>query len=248
MDQPQNRTYILDALSYFRDKLSKFTNDEKKSKGEKTLPFISTSQSLLTVLMTKSKQLNDLAIISNQDFTSLCTSFRQFLLAQLQHRLKKKPKRDEIGSHKDGSLFITIVLQALEILSVDSSQLEPLAAEAQGYITKLNEGIPEVDNVRQLLPELFAAHASSNENRILHTGLEALINTSAGRAGIKKKMEKITSGMENTEKLQLVQNLFGAELIGLTQLDKLVAIKYVIGACDSMSNTFYLPSIFTDLS
>ncbi|RAL60971.1 hypothetical protein DID88_010067 [Monilinia fructigena] len=214
LDQSQNRTYILEALSYFRDKLSKFTNEEKRSKGEKPLSFISTSQSLLTVLMAKSKQLNDLAIISNQDFANLCTSFRQFLLVQLQHRLKKKPKRDDIGSHKDGSLFITIVLQALEFLSVDSSQLEPLAAEGQGYITKLNEGIPEVDDVRQILPEVFAANASSNENGILHTGLDAFINTSAGRAAC--------------------TNLFGAELIGLTQLDKLVAIKYVIGACDNI--------------
>ncbi|QSZ29781.1 hypothetical protein DSL72_004298 [Monilinia vaccinii-corymbosi] len=235
----QNRTYILDAVSYFRDKLSMFINDEKKSKGEKTLPFISTSHSLFTVLIAKSKQLNDLAIISNQDFTTLCISFREFLLVQLQNQLKRKPKGGEVGSHKDGSLHITIVLQALESLGVDSSLLESLAAEGQGYIKKLKEGRPEVDDVRQLLPEIFAAHASSNENGILHTALELSVNSSAGRAGIKKKMETVTSGMDNTEKLQLVEHLFGEGLIGLTQLDKLVAVKYVIGACDNIG---YEPS------
>ncbi|KAI9648313.1 hypothetical protein NHQ30_002946 [Ciborinia camelliae] len=234
LDQSHNRTYILDAISYFHDKLSKFNNDEKKSKGEKTLPFISTSHSLFAVLIAKSKQLNDLAIISSHDFTNLCTSFRQFLLIRLQNRLKKKPKRDEVGSHRDGSLSVVVILQALESMSVESSQLEAVAAEGQAYITKLNEGRPEVDTVRQILPEFFAAHASSNENGILHTDLEAFINTSAGRAGIKKKMETITSEMDNVEKLQLVQRLFGEELIGLTQLDKLVAVKYVISACDSI--------------
>ncbi|ESZ92199.1 hypothetical protein SBOR_7408 [Sclerotinia borealis F-4128] len=234
LDQSQNRAYILDAISYLQDKLSKFTNDEKKSKGEKTLPFISTSHSLLTVLVAKSKQLNDLAFISSQDLTTLCKSFKQFLLIQLQHRLEKKPKRDEVGRHRDGSLSVVVILQALESVDVDSSQLEALAAEGQAYITKLNEGKPEVDGVRQLLPEFFAAYASSDENGILHTALEAFISTTAGRAGIKKKMETITSGMGNSEKLQLVQQLFGDKLVGLTQLEKLVAVKYVIGACDNV--------------
>lgn len=200
------------------------------------MPFISTSHSLFTVLVAKTKQLNDLAIINDQDFTTLCTSFRQFLLIQLQNRLKKKPKKDDVGSHKDGSLLVVVILRALESLGVNSSELEDIATEAQAYIIKLNEGKPEVDDVRQLLPEFFAAHAASNENGILHTALEAFINTSAGRASIKKKMETVTSGMENAEKLQLVQRLFGEELIGLTQLDKLVAVKYVIAACDSMYN------------
>ncbi|KAK6605950.1 Urb2/Npa2 family protein [Botrytis cinerea] len=236
LDQSQNRNYVLDAISYLQDKLSKFTSDEKKTKGEKALPFISTSHSLLTVLITKSKQLDDLAIVSNQDLTDLCTSFRKFLLVQLQRRLKKKPKIDEVGNHKDGSLSVVVVLQALESLDVDSSELEPLATEGQVYAAKLNEGKPEVDGVRQLLPEFFATRASSNENGILHISLEAFINTSAGRAGIKKKMDTITSGMDNAEKLQLVQQLMGEELIGLNQLDKLVAIRYVIGACDNIGH------------
>ncbi|KAM0157744.1 hypothetical protein ACHAPG_004488 [Botrytis cinerea] len=236
LDQSQNRNYVLDAISYLQDKLSKFTSDEKKTKGEKALPFISTSHSILTVLITKSKQLDDLAIVSNQDLTDLCTSFRKFLLVQLQRRLKKKPKIDEVGNHKDGSLSVVVVLQALESLDVDSSELEPLATEGQVYAAKLNEGKPEVDGVRQLLPEFFATRASSNENGILHISLEAFINTSAGRAGIKKKMDTITSGMDNAEKLQLVQQLMGEELIGLNQLDKLVAIRYVIGACDNIGH------------
>lgn len=245
LDQSQNRNYVLDAISYLQDKLSKFTSDEKKTKGEKALPFISTSHSLLTVLITKSKQLDDLAIVSNQDLTDLCTSFRKFLLVQLQRRLKKKPKIDEVGNHKDGSLSVVVVLQALESLDVDSSELEPLATEGQVYAAKLNEGKPEVDGVRQLLPEFFATRASSNENGILHISLEAFINTSAGRAGIKKKMDTITSGMDNAEKLQLVQQLMGEELIGLNQLDKLVAIRYVIGACDSMSNVLSSPAAYS---
>ncbi|APA13957.1 hypothetical protein sscle_12g087270 [Sclerotinia sclerotiorum 1980 UF-70] len=234
LDQPQNRTYILDAISYFRDKLTKLANDEKKSKGEKTLPFISTSNSLFNVLIAKSKQLHDLAIISNEDFTKLCTSFRQFLLVHLQHRLKHKPKTHELGSHRDGSLSIVVILQALESLDVDSSSLEAFAADGQAYITKLSKGNPEVDYVRQLLPEFFAAHVLSNEDGTLNTTLEAFINTSAGRAGIKKKMEILTTGMDNTGKLQLVQHLVGEDLIGLTQLEKLVAVKYVIGACENI--------------
>ncbi|EDN95368.1 hypothetical protein SS1G_11245 [Sclerotinia sclerotiorum 1980 UF-70] len=237
LDQPQNRTYILDAISYFRDKLTKLANDEKKSKGEKTLPFISTSNSLFNVLIAKSKQLHDLAIISNEDFTKLCTSFRQFLLVHLQHRLKHKPKTHELGSHRDGSLSIVVILQALESLDVDSSSLEAFAADGQAYITKLSKGNPEVDYVRQLLPEFFAAHVLSNEDGTLNTTLEAFINTSAGRAGIKKKMEILTTGMDNTGKLQLVQHLVGEDLIGLTQLEKLVAVKYVIGACESYQST-----------
>ncbi|KAF7956452.1 hypothetical protein EAE96_003793 [Botrytis aclada] len=236
LDQSQNRNYILDAISYFQDKLSKFTSDEKKAKGEKTLPFISTSHSLLTVLITKLKQLNDLAIISDQDLTNHCTSFKKFLLVQLQRILKKKPMINECGTHKDGSLSVVVILQALESLGVESSEIEPLATEGQVYVATLNEGKPEVDDVRQLLPEFFATHASSNEDGILHTSLEAFINTSAGRAGIKKKMETITSDMDNAEKLKLVQRLLGEELIGLTQLDKLLALKYVIGACDNVGH------------
>ncbi|KAK6609762.1 Urb2/Npa2 family protein [Botrytis cinerea] len=201
LDQSQNRNYVLDAISYLQDKLSKFTSDEKKTKGEKALPFISTSHSLLTVLITKSKQLDDLAIVSNQDLTDLCTSFRKFLLVQLQRRLKKKPKIDEVGNHKDGSLSVVVVLQALESLDVDSSELEPLATEGQVYAAKLNEGKPEVDG-----------------------------------SWHQEKMDTITSGMDNAEKLQLVQQLMGEELIGLNQLDKLVAIRYVIGACDNIGH------------
>lgn len=248
LDQSQNRTYILDAISYVRDKLSKFTNDEKKSKGEKKLPFISTSHSFFNHVLTKSKQLNDLAIISNQDLTNLCTSFRQFLFIQLQNRLKKKPKRDEVGSHRDGSLSVTFILQALESLGVESSQIEALAAEGQAYVSKLNEGKPEVDDVCQLLPEFFAAHASSKEHGILHTTLESFINTSAGRVGIRKNVETITSGMNNAERLQLIQRLFGEELTGLIQLDKLVAVKYVISACDSMFNTSHIWLMIADPS
>ncbi|KAF5874717.1 putative urb2 npa2 family protein [Botrytis fragariae] len=219
LDQSQNRKYILDAISYFQDKLSKYTSDEKKTKGRKLC-------------------LSSLhhTIVSNQDLTNHCTSFRKFLLLQLQRRLKKKPKIDEVGNHKDGSLSIVVILQALDSLGVESSEIEPLATESQVYIAKLNEGKPEVDDVRQLLPEFFATHASSNEDGILHMSLEAFINTSAGRAGIKKKMETITSEMGNAEKLQLLQRLMGEELIGLTQLDKLVAVKYVIGACDNVGH------------
>ncbi|KAM3078579.1 hypothetical protein ACMFMG_006449 [Clarireedia jacksonii] len=229
LEQTQNRTYMQDGITYVREKLRKFTDDEKKTKAEKILPFASISQAFFETLKAKSDQLHDLGILGRDDAAELLVSLTEFLISQLQQRLQKKLKMDDVGTPKDGSLPILVILEALESIGVQSSQVVPLVTDIEGYMEKLGGRDPEVTVIRRNLQNFLANHVASDNLDIRDGAWD--VSTHTGRLDVQKRIEFMTSKMDKSERLNLLQHLFGEDQAGSTQLNKLLAIKHVIASC-----------------
>jgi nucleolar pre-ribosomal-associated protein 2 len=233
--------YIQDGVTYVREKLRKLADDEKKTKPEKILPFTSISQAFFETLEAKSDQLNALDILGRDDATKLRVSLTEFLISQLRQRLQKKLKMDEIGTHTDGSLPVLVILEALESLHIQSSQAVLLVTDIEGYIEKLGDRDPEIIGTRRILQNFLDKHVAGDSLHIRANALD--VNSHTGRLDVQKQIESMTSRMDNSEKLKLLQNLFGEDQAGLTQLNKLLAIKHVIASCESKLAAFLYPLI-----
>jgi nucleolar pre-ribosomal-associated protein 2 len=218
------------GLTYVREKLIKF-GDAKKTKPEKILPFISISQAFLETLEAKSDQLIALNIVDRNDVTELQVSLRQFLFPQLLQSVEKKLKPDDIGTRKDGSLAALLILEALEPLHIQSCHVMHYVHVIEDYMGKLGDRDPEITGIRRILQNFLDKHAAGDSLSIRDDALD--VSSHAGRLDVQKQIESMTSKMDNSEKLNLLQQLFGEDQTGLTQLNKLLAIKHVIASCES---------------
>jgi len=202
---------------------------------EKNLGFIYSSEALLTALAAKATSLNDLDIISSTDLATLSASFQDFCIAQLRDRLERKLKSSDIGSRKDGSLAISVVIDALASLNVHGSRVVELKEAADTYITKVNKGKPELVNIARRLETFIGSYVSKVGDQGFVPKLDGLHTTVDDRQSIQKSMAKLTTGMDGAEKFKLLSSILGDDWESMNQLDKLLAARHIISSCDSKS-------------
>lgn len=231
LDQPRSQEYISDAIAYLR-KQSPSSRD--RSKKDQSCDFASAtlSQIVLSALLAKEITLDELKVISSDDLNDVAGSFKDTLRSQMKSLVKKTEK---LANPIDGAgrqLELLSIIDALTTLGVDGPKLAKLTGDVKSCVVSLTETQPEIGS---RLDTFIAVHARDADGELLDTELKSDSSTIYGRQEIIDKVAAMVTGKDQQEKLDLLQSTFGDDLAGLSQLDKLLAARYIISTCKGLS-------------
>lgn len=222
IDQPPQKAYISDAFAQIQKKVKKA---REKKKHRLNYGLIAIFVAAFSVFHTRAAPLNDLGVISKEDLDSTSGAFKDDLLAQLKEILHKSRKVKSSKSETSQTtihLFILSIMDALAALGVDSSKLSELEDDAKAFCASVQD--TEL-RIGKRLETFMAIHGP---NVISEDLLGGDITTVLSRQSIREKTLASTTGKEKQERLKLLDSIFGPGLVGLTQLDKLLAAQQVI--------------------
>jgi hypothetical protein len=130
------------------------------------------------------------------------------------------------------NLMLFSIIDALSALGVGEMKLVELVDLAKSFTLSLDK---EDSGLSIRLGTFMATRTFEADGKLLNT--EVAGNTSGidGRRAIIQQISAITSGMNQSDKLALLKSIFGEESTGLSQLDKLLASRLLITACEGLS-------------
>lgn len=179
--------------------------------------------------MTKSGALEAQDIIGSLELKAICAAFQTLCLSQLQKRLEKKFKSGEIGSSKDGSLAVSILLEILGPMDILPAQVAELANAAEVYVSKTKKGTPQVQDIAQKIECFTSVGVADGPEQLKLVGLAA---TTSGRQSIRKQTLASTVGASDSDKFTLLAAILGRNSAGLS-LEHLLAARHIISECES---------------
>jgi hypothetical protein len=224
-DQARTKEYLSTTLDYVK-KTAKSMNPKKTSKGW-NYATIALFDTTLRLLRDKLTQISDADVISVSKFQKITIAFKESLLTQMETIMKKLEKRvSEEKSHKDYSLTLLSIIEALPRLGVTASELASVKTSSE-MLMKSSDFL--TDNGFETGRRLETLLAEFGE---LDSGTVGDISTSFGRQSILKKAQVSVAGKIQKEKFAVLASLVRPDNSGLLQLDKLLAIKEVIASCE----------------
>lgn len=231
LDQPRSHEYVLDAIKYIQKQLP---GQEGKGSGEQEWNFTSVAlfQVVLFAFSTKKTALNELGILSSGDLRGIIDAFKGSLLGQLKTILKM-PKQSPNSSRKTGAyLKLFSIIDALTAFHVGGSKLATLTDDAKHFIDSLTDA---EDEVASRLDTFMAVHSRDTDGVPLNVDLNGNTSTTYGRQGILDKVKALVATKGRHEKLDLLSSALGDDLTGISQLDKLLAVRHIISSCKGLS-------------
>ncbi|KIN03707.1 hypothetical protein OIDMADRAFT_158460 [Oidiodendron maius Zn] len=231
LDQPRSHEYALDAIKYIQKQLP---SQEGKGSGEQEWNFTSVTlfQVVLFAFSTKKTALNELGILSSGDLRGIIDAFKDSLLGQLK-TLLKMPKQSPNSSRKTGAyLKLFSIIDALTAFHVDGSKLAALTDDVKHFIDSLTDA---EDEVASRLDTFMAVHSHDTDGEPLNVDLNGNTSTTFGRQGILDKVKALVATKDRHEKLDLLSSALGDDLTGISQLDKLLAVRHIISSCKGLS-------------
>lgn len=231
LDQPRSQEYVSDAISHIRKKCP---SSGSKTKGERSWDFVSAAlfQVVLSALSTKEASLDKRDILSSDDLKGITESFKSSLLRQLKSLLKMPAKLANTSSEGETGLELLTIVDALSTLGVDGTEAAELVEDVKSFIASLTEAEREVAS---RLETFISAYARDTDGDLLDTELKGNTFTIYGRKGIFEQAAGLTTGKSQQDKLDLLRETFGERLVGLSQLDKLLAARHIISSCKGLS-------------
>ncbi|KAG4431343.1 hypothetical protein IFR05_013175 [Cadophora sp. M221] len=217
IDQTRSSTYISEAFKKLQKKVNKAA---EKKKHRLNFAVITMFEIALSAFREKATALSDLNIVQNDDLDSITASFTDCILSQFKDSLGKFQK-----DNANDSLLVLSIIDALSTLGVDESRLAELEDTAAALLVSAGKA---EDHFGERLQTFMVIHKPKTNNTTLTTQLSDSVTNLYSRASIVARTEAAISGMSNEEKLELLQELLGEDLHGLTQLDKLLAARRVI--------------------
>jgi nucleolar pre-ribosomal-associated protein 2 len=230
LDQPRSQEYVSDAISHIKKKCP---TSGGKAKGERSWDFASAAlfQVVLSALSAKQASLDKRDIVSSEDLKGITDSFKGSLLGQLRSLLKKPAKLASTGSESETGLELLTIVDALSTLGLDGTKLAELVDDVKSFIASFTEAEREVAS---RLETFISAHARDTDGDLLDTELKGNTSTIYGRKGIFEQATALTTGKSQQDKLDLLRETFGENLVGLSQLDKLLAARHIISSCKGL--------------
>jgi hypothetical protein len=124
------------------------------------------------------------------------------------------------------------IIDALSALGVGEMKLAELVDLAKSFTLSLDK---ENSGLSIRLGTFMATHTFEADGKLLNTEVAGNTSSIDGRRAIIQQISAITSGMNQSDKLALLKSIFGEESTGLSQLDKLLASRLLITACEGLS-------------
>lgn len=229
LDQPRSQEYVSDAIAHTRTQ--SLGAGDKSKKDSCNFASVALCQVVLSALLAKEDNLHELNIITRDDLNGITSSFKDTLRGQLKS-LVKKPEKLANSSGGRRHLELLCIIDALTTLGVDGTKLAKLASDAKSCVTSLTEAD---DEIASRLETFIAVHARDADGELLDTELKGDSSTIYGRQETIGKATALVTGKSQQDKLDLLQSTFGDDSAGLSQLDKLLAARYIISTCKGLS-------------
>ena len=232
LDQSRNREYALDALKHLRKKTKTKSDDKKTQKLNFAL--VALFEVLIEAFGAKETQLNDLDIISRAKFASVKTSFKRHLLVQLDELLSKTKKSSKTYKQAEKSLTLLSTIDALTKLEVDLSDLVNVVDAVESFTASLDGA--DVD-VKKRLETFISTHSLSKESNAMNSELPGNLSTMYDRKAVKETAQSLVAGKHLHEKLKLLKSSLEDSERNSLRLDKILAMRYIIMACEGKLST-----------
>ncbi|KAH7409155.1 Urb2/Npa2 family-domain-containing protein [Cadophora sp. MPI-SDFR-AT-0126] len=217
VDQPRSSAYISDAFKKIQKKVNRAA---EKKKHRLNFALIAIFEVTLSTFRDKSTVLNDLEIVRVDDLNDLTRSFKDCILSQLKDTLRKFQKENA-----NDPLLVLSIIDALSTLGVDGSRLAGLEDVADAFMASVGK---TDESIGESLQTFMVIHGPRNDGRIPAAQLTGSVTDVYSRESIIARTNSATQGLGNGEKLELLQQLLGEDLVGLKQLDNLLAARQVI--------------------
>jgi hypothetical protein len=237
MDQPQRRTYITDCYNTIKQ-----INDQmwaKKRNKRWTFPLLALFEVVLATFQSKITALDALDIIKANDFLTFSIYFIQHFKVQLDVclKLESSNKREQASLHKKerNSILLLSTVEAWGALGVHEGELDDFKGEFRAFAARCDEVTFEV---ARKLETFMAVHGGGAAKKSFGAKLRGDVSTVSGRQALLEKTRAATAGRVGEGRLKLLGAILREELDGLELLDKLLAAREVIKACEGNCNSF----------
>lgn len=183
---------------------------------------------VLTVTRSRLPVLDELDIIKTPDFEALCTEFKKSFLIQLKVSLDQEydPTKTERRA-----LLLLSTLDALTSLGVNASEVADVKDKAKTFVASSDN---TTFDVGKRLESFLAVHEGEIIKKKFGNKLKGDLSTVSGRQAVFDKVQTATAGKKGKTKLKLLDSVFGEGLVGLTELERLLAARQVIVSCEGI--------------
>ncbi|KAH7336464.1 Urb2/Npa2 family-domain-containing protein [Rhexocercosporidium sp. MPI-PUGE-AT-0058] len=217
VDQPRSSTYLSDAFKKIQRKANKAI---EKKKHKMNFAVITMFEVALSAFHQKAAALHDLNIVRKDDLDSVTASFKDCILSQFKDLLPNLQKENA-----NDTLLVLSIIGALSTLGVDNSRLTGLEDVAAALVVSAGK---TSNHFGERLQTFMVIHGPKADDSTFATQLSGSVTDVYSRESVIARTKAVTSKMSNDEKLELLQELLGEDLDGLTQLDTLLATRQVI--------------------
>jgi hypothetical protein len=220
VDQTRSREYLEDVITYLQKQVDtgSFFGKREKKVSRPAYSAVKLVQVALSSLVTKSTLLNDLGVLSTSDLEQLISILKKIMVSDFETVLTGSAD----WSKKEFALFLSCLLEALEDFKAGRADVEKLSGDAQSCASTLKDIRPDL-SIRLMT---FIAAASADTSAILPNGD---VSSDLGRSSIQKTITAVAGNADVSKKLEIISSLMPDDDV---QLDKLLAIRHVIAACE----------------
>jgi nucleolar pre-ribosomal-associated protein 2 len=232
-DQSRNSTYISEAYKLIQKRVDKAI---LKKKHQLKYALVAVFDVTLTAFHSKAKALDDLGIIQGDKLENLTMAFQKCLVEQLGGLVVHEPKLlDESNTlerfQRSMYLLILSIIDALSALGVDSKLLAEIAENLKAFSATVVE--TEL-NVGQRLRVFMAKHGPKAIEEDTEISLTGDVSDFYRRQLIIERARAGAVGLNNKQKLEYLNDIFGTSLSRLDNLDRLLCARTTIEMIDGM--------------
>jgi nucleolar pre-ribosomal-associated protein 2 len=232
-DQSRNSTYISEAYKLIQKRVDKAI---LKKKHQLNYALVAVFDVTITAFHSKAKALDDLGIIQGDKLENLTMAFQKCLVEQLGGLVVHEPKLlDESNTleHIQRSMYLLIlsIIDALSALGVDSKLLAEIAENLKAFAATVVE--TEL-NVGQRLRVFMAKHGPKAIEEDTEISLTGDVSDFYSRQLIIERARAGAVGLNDKQKLEYLNNIFGTSLSRLDNLDRLLCARTIIEMIDGM--------------
>lgn len=220
--ETRNKVYIFAAFKIIKKKIKKAG---EKLKHKLSYGFIAIFEVVLKVLADAK-----IHVVDSEDLESTTAAFKDHVLGRLRNVLQKSRKGKAENNQEDALVIISII-DALESLGVDASQVLDLKEDAAIYAksnTELEVGVRLETFIFTVIHGTSIKVVSEIE---VDTELSGDVMTVCGRRALSEKARALATS-DSEQKLKLLSSIFKPDLTGLRCADKLLAAREVIISID----------------
>jgi nucleolar pre-ribosomal-associated protein 2 len=231
-DQSRNSTYISEAYKLIQKRVDKAI---LKKKHQLNYALVAVFDVTLTAFHSKAKALDDLGIIQGDKLENLGMAFQKCLVEQLGGLLVHEPNIGESNTlghiQRSRYLLILSIIDALSALDVESKLLVEIAENLKAFAATVVE--TEL-NVGQRLRVFMAKHGPKAIEEDTEISLTGDVSDFYSRQLIMERARAGAVGLNNKQKLEYLNDIFGTSLSRLDNLDRLLCARTIIEMIDGM--------------
>lgn len=202
---------------------------EDSSKSTIACGMIQLAEVVVSWLSTNEERVEKVEGISKQSILKTKSVFKEEFISNLRRLLERPAKLKKENDERSMSLYSTIRALENPAFEIEAGSLSHLYDSAVTCAREVEESDP---SLASQIKTLFIAHAPIASEVPQSKLLDEDVTTSMGRSSIKKKILVQTKNMDERKKHEMLSELLPGSA---ENLDKLLAVRYVIEACEGES-------------